>query len=330
LSAPIRDWSPAVAYRQVTYTNLRPGSYRFSVVASNSAGLWNGQETSVQFTIEPAIWQTWWFRLACLSICALIVAIFYRIRMHRLSQRLDRLFQERLAERTRIAQELHDTLLQSFQGLMYRFQTVEEMLPNRPADARNALEGALDLADRALTEGRDAIRDIRTSPIVSRDLAKALNGLMTDIKEEFNAGKGQLPECSVLAVGRPQAVHPVLRAEILRIAREAIRNAFRHAGASRIEAEITFDESSFGLRLRDDGAGIDPAVLESRRRAGHWGLVGMEERARRVGGQLDLWSKLGAGTELELRIPGHIAYENQPSRKALPIFRRKEHRNRDQ
>jgi len=324
------EWSRAVPYRQVTYTNLRPGSYCFYVAASNTAGLWNGPETAVRFIIEPEFWQTWWFRLSCVSICVLTITMFYRLRMRQLALRLEQLFQERLAERTRIAQELHDTLLQSFQGLMYRFQTVEEMLPNRPADARDALGGAIDLADRALMESRDAIKDIRSSPLASRDLAKAMNGLMTDLKAEADVGKGRIPECGVIAIGRPQTVRPVLRAEILRIAREAIRNALHHASAQTIEAEITFDESSFRLRLRDDGIGIDPTVLESRRRAGHWGLVGMEERAKRIGGQLDVWSKLGAGTELELRIPGHIAYETPPARSGLWTFWKKEHENRDQ
>ena len=325
-----RTWSPEVSYRQVTYTNLRPGSYRFSVVASNSAGQWNGPETTFQFVIEPALWQTWWFRISFIAVCTLTSLLFYRLRMHRVAQRWDRLLQERLGERTRIAQELHDTLLQSFQGLMFRFQTIEEMLPNRPNDAKKALEGALDLADQALMESRDAIKDIRSSPGASRDLAKALDALIEDVKGEVDSSTQVVPEIDVIVIGRPQTVRPVLRAEILRIAREAIRNALRHAKAGRIETEITYDGTVFRLHIRDDGTGIDPAILERRRRAGHWGLVGMEERAKRVGGGLDVWSKIGAGTEVELRIPAHIAYSAPNARGLLTIFRRKAHQDYEQ
>lgn len=325
-----QSWSEPVDLKQVVYRNLGPGTYRFHVVASNNLGLWNGPETSVSFLIERTFWQTWWFRVSCLLVLVLMTLAFYRLRVRQLAQRMDILFQERLAERTRIAQELHDTLLQSFQGLMFRFQTVEEMLPNRPDDARKALGGALDLADQALMESRDAIKDIRSSPSANHDLAKALNALMTEVNEEVSSSNREAPEFSVIVTGKPQTVHPVLRAEILRIAREAIRNAFRHANAHRIEAEISYGEPSFRLRLRDDGKGIDPEVLERGRRAGHWGLVGMEERAKRFGGQLDVWSKLGAGTEVELRIPGQIAYEALPARTFFRIFRRKANRNHDE
>jgi ligand-binding sensor domain-containing protein/signal transduction histidine kinase len=325
-----QGWSDPVDLKQVIYSNLGPGTYRFHVVASNNLGLWNGPETSVSFLIDRTFWQTLWFRVSCLMAFVLMTLAFYRLRMHQLAHRMDTLFQERLGERTRIAQELHDTLLQSFQGLMFRFQTVEEMLPNRPADAREALGAALNLADQALMESRDAIKDIRSSPSANRDLAKALNALMAEVGEEVNASNRDAPEFSVIVVGRPQSVGPVLRAEILRIAREAIRNSFRHAHAGRIETEIAYEEPLFRLRFRDDGRGIDPGVLERGKRAGHWGLVGMEERAKRVGGQLDVWSKVGAGTEVELRIPGQIAYEALPTRTFFQIFRRKAKQNHDE
>ena len=325
-----QGWSAPVDLKQVVYRNLEPGTYRFHVVASNNLGLWNGPETSIPFLIDRAFWETWWFRVSCLLVFVWMALAFYRLRMHQLAHRMDILFQERLGERTRIAQELHDTLLQSFQGLMFRFQTVEEMLPNRPAAAREVLEGALDLADRALMESRDAIKDIRSSPSANRDLAKALNALMAEVNEEVSASNREAPEFSVIVVGRPQSVRTVLRAEILRIAREAIRNSFRHAHAGRIETEIAYEELLFRLRFRDDGTGVEPGVLERGRRAGHWGLVGMEERAKRVGGQLDVWSKPGAGTEVELRIPGQIAYEALPARKLFRVFRRKANQDHDE
>jgi signal transduction histidine kinase len=153
---------------------------------------------------------------------------------------------------------------------------------------------------------------------------------MAEVNDEVNSNSREAPQFSVFVTGKPQTVRPVLRAEILRIAREALRNSFRHAHARRIETEIAYGEPLFRLRLRDDGAGIDPGILERGSRAGHWGLVGMEERAKRVGGELDVWSKLGAGTEVELRIPGQIAYDVPPARKFAGIFRRKAIQNRDE
>jgi signal transduction histidine kinase len=197
------------------------------------------------------------------------------------------------------------------------------MLLTRPEEAKQALEGALDRADQALSESRDAIQGIRSSPSLSLDLAQAMNALMTELNEEFHAGSSSGPAFCVLEEGTPRQVHPIVRDEICRIAREALRNAFGHAQARLIETEITYDQDLLRLRFRDDGKGLDPGVLAHGGRAGHWGLVGMQERAKRMGAQLDIWSKPGAGTELELKLPGYIAYEASPARTRFRLFRRK-------
>ena len=324
-----QGWSDVVALRQVVYKNLGPGSYRFRVVASSSAGLWNGPETTVPFVIEKAFWQTWWFQVSCLTAFALVILVSYRLWKYRLTRRLNSRFQERLAERTRIAQELHDTLLQSFQGLMLRFQTVDEMLPARPSDAKHVLEGALNRADQALTDSRNAIQDIRSSTPAALDLPQALNALMTELSDGVRAAKGEAPNFDVLIEGAPRKLRPTTLEEIYPIARESLRNAFQHALATRIEAEITFGEHALRLRFRDDGKGIDPKVLDRGERAGHWGLVGMKERAKRMGAQFDIWSKPGAGTELELSLPGSIAYEPSPRRPGFKLFRKKAADNHD-
>jgi signal transduction histidine kinase len=218
-------------------------------------------------------------------------------------------FEERLAERTRIARELHDTLLQSFQGLMLHFQTVNDLLP--AGKAKEALEKALDRADQAIVEGRDAIQNLRSSTTATNDLAQA----MTTLGEEFAGARGGgrgSAKFYVSIEGTPRDLHPILRDDIYRIAREALRNAFHHAQASKIEAEITYGERLLRLRIRDDGKGIDPKLLEAGR-DGHWGLQGMRERAQQIGGQLEMWSEVGAGTELELRIPGSVAYGTEGS-----------------
>jgi signal transduction histidine kinase len=214
-------------------------------------------------------------------------------------------FEERLAERARIARELHDTLLQSFQGLMLRFQAVNELLP--PGKAKEALESVLDRADQAIVEGRDAIQDLRSSTTVTNELAQAISALGDELASDQDR-EGGSTTFRVSIEGRPRDLHPILRDDIYRIAREALRNAFRHAKASKIEAEIMYGERLLRLRIRDDGKGIDPQLLDAGR-DGHWGLPGMRERAEQIGAKLDMWSEVGAGTEVELSIPGPVAYE---------------------
>jgi signal transduction histidine kinase len=220
-------------------------------------------------------------------------------------------FEERLAERTRIARELHDTLLQSFQGLMLHFQAVNDLLP--AGKAKEALEKALDRADQAIVEGRDAIQNLRSSTTVANELGQA----MASLGEEFGGardGKGGSPTLRVSMEGTPRELHPILRDDIYRIAREALRNAFLHAQASKIEADITYDARLLRLRIRDDGKGIDPKLLAAGR-DGHWGLAGMRERAEQIGAKLDIWSEVGAGTEVELCVPGSVAYGAEGSRR---------------
>jgi signal transduction histidine kinase len=228
-------------------------------------------------------------------------------------------FEERLAERARIARELHDTLLQSFQGLMLRFQAVNHLLPS--GETKEALEKVLDRADQAIVEGRDAIQNLRSSTTNTNELAQAIAALGEELAGP-REGERAPATFRVSVEGNPRDLHPILRDDIYRIAREALRNAFLHAQASKIEAEITYNERLLRLRIRDDGKGIDPKLLDAGR-DGHWGLPGMRERAQQIGAQLDMWSEVGAGTEVELRIPGSIAYGTSPGRGGFRLFRNK-------
>jgi signal transduction histidine kinase len=240
---------------------------------------------------------------AFLSTAWVITAMVARVR-NLMETQLTMRFEERLAERTRIARELHDTLLQSFQGLTLHFQAVNALLP--AGKAKEALEKALDRADQAIVEGRDAIQNLRSSTTVTNELGHA----MAALGEEFDGardGKSGSPTLRVSMEGTPRELHPILRDDIYRIAREALRNAFLHAQASKIEADITYGARLLRLRIRDDGKGIDPKLLDAGR-DGHWGLRGMRERAEQIGARLDIWSEAGAGTEVELRVPGSIAY----------------------
>ena len=212
----------------------------------------------------------------------------------------------RVNERTRIARELHDTLLQSFHGLLLRFQTASSLLPSRPEEAREILEKAINAATQAIIEGRDAVQALRSSTAETNDLATAIK----TVGEELMARESNSisPAVRVEIEGKPRNLHPIRRDEVHRIAAEALGNAFRHAQAQNIEVEIRYEEKQFRLRIRDDGKGIDPEVLSAGGRDGHFGLRSMKERAEVTDGKLEIWSRRGSGTEIELTIPAPSAY----------------------
>ena len=207
--------------------------------------------------------------------------------------------EERVGERTRIARDLHDTLLQSFQGLMLRLQVVDELLP--PGKAKEQLEQTLERADQAIVEGRNAVHALRSPLVATHDLGHAVKSLGDELAAEGAA------DFRLVVEGVARSLQPLVRDEACRIAREALRNAFRHARAQNIEAEITYAQRLLRLRIRDDGKGIPETIL-TEGRVSHYGLPGMRERARQIGAKLDIWSGAGRGTEVDLTIPGSIAY----------------------
>jgi signal transduction histidine kinase len=301
-----RGWSEPVAAREAVYTNLGPGSYRFRVMASNSEGSWNGTEAAVGIDIEPTLWQTRWFRLAAAAFGALLLLGLYRMRLRRLTRQLNVRFEERLAERTRIAQELHDTLLQGFLSAAMQLHVAVDGMPES-APEKWTFTRVLELMKRVIEEGRNAVRGLRSSQGSLDDLEHAF----ARIREELGA-KDEIG-FRVVAEGPSRRLHPMIRDEVYRIGREALINAFRHSGASRIEVEVERESRRLRVLVRDDGKGIDAEVLRAGR-DGHWGLSGMRERSERIGGRLRIWSRPGAGTEVELSVPGHVAFPSAASR----------------
>jgi signal transduction histidine kinase/ligand-binding sensor domain-containing protein len=317
-----RDWQDAGNRRQAFYTDLPPRNYRFRVVACNNSGVWSETGTFLDFSVAPAYYQTIWFRALCAAAFLALLWALYQFRLHQLQQRFNAGLEARVNERTRIARELHDSLLQGFQGLMFRLQAVRDMLPGRaPAEAIEALDIALERGDKAIAEGRDTVSDLREPIMGDSDIAQALTALGKELA--LQSGNGLVPRVRVLLEGKQRELNPMLRDEIYRIAREALRNAFRHARAQKIEAEITYSDSEFLLYVRDDGGGIDPEVANQGARAGHWGLPGMRERAKSFGGKLEVWSETGAGTEIELSVPGAIAYGKSEPRRRFWLWRKK-------
>jgi signal transduction histidine kinase len=306
--------------RKASYNDLPPRNYRFRVMASNNSGVWNEAGASFDFSIDPAYYQTTWFKASCVAAFLASLWVLYRLRLHQIAQQ----FNARLDERTRIARELHDTLLQSFHGVMFRFQAARNMLPRRTEEAMEALDEALDRTEQAMAEGRDAIQGLRTSTVTTNELAQALTALGEELASADSAHGATHGSARfhLVVEGPPRELHPILRDEVYAIAREAVRNAFRHAQPSNIEADIRYSGSSFQLRIRDDGKGIDSEIV-AEGRAGHFGVPGMRERAGRIGGKLDVWTANGAGTEIELSIPASIAYRTSPGRTVLGLFRKK-------
>jgi len=307
------DWREAINVRHVQYSNLAPGNYRFRVVAANNSGVWNEQGASLVFSVAPAYWQTNWFRALCvLAFIALIWAL-YQLRVRQLRSQFHMTLEARVGERTRIARDLHDTLLQSFQALLLRFQKVYEMLPGRPDAARETLGSAIDQTARALTEGRSAVQGLRASAVESNDLALAIRNLGEGLAAEASGTPAAL---HVEVEGTSRVLQPIVRDEVFRIAGEALRNAYRHAGARQIGVELRYDARQFRLRVRDDGKGIAPEFLAVAGRKGHYGLHGMRERAELLGGKFSIWTAPDGGTEIDLGLPAVHAYAAAPAHRS--------------
>ncbi len=316
-----KDWRVPVNPRHSHYTNLSPGPYRFRVIASNNSGVWNEQGDALDFSIAPAFYQTNWFRGLCTVALLALLWAAYQLRVRQLHQQFELTLEARVDERARIARDLHDTLLQSFQGLVLRFQAARNDLPDRPEDASEALDSALVSADQALTEGRNSIQELRSELFKESNIEQMLLATGRELASSQNGEHGS-PPLRVIVEGTRRAKRAMIREEIYRIARELLRNAYRHAHARSIEAELRYDDDAFVLIVRDDGKGIDPNILKDRGRAGHWGLRGAYERAEGIGARLDVWSQAGAGTEVRLTVPGAIAYEKSGDGDRFKLFRK--------
>ena len=214
--------------------------------------------------------------------------------------------QERVRERTRIARELHDTLLQSFHGTLLRLQAASDLLPTRTAEAKKMLEGAIEVAAQAITEGRDAIQGLRSPEVEITDLALAIRTFGENLASDPGEPGSPVFEFEVAGVARE--LDPALAGEVYRIAIEALRNSFKHAQARHIKVMIDHEEQQFRVVVCDDGKGIESKSLTDESLKGHYGMHGMRERAKLIKSELVIRSEAGAGTEIELRVPAVTAY----------------------
>ena len=296
------DWQEAGNRRQAFYNDLSPGNYRFRVMACNNSGVWNETGAYVDFTIAPAYYQSAWFRISIVILLVILLTALYQLRLRQVAHVMRGRMVERLEERERIARDLHDTLLQSVQGLILKFHAVSKQIP-ADLPAHHTLEKTLDHADQVLAEGRDSIRNLRVDSASLSDLPAAFRSVAEQTPQ------GREATFKTVVEGRVRDLHPLVLEECYRIGREAIINALTHSEGQNVEAEIAYDSRQFRLRIRDDGRGIEPKILEAGGRSGHWGLQGMRERAEKIGGQLSFWSRPETGTEVELTVPGTTAYQ---------------------
>lgn len=264
---------------------------------------------------EPVFWQRWWFLLLCGLACMSALLAFYNYRLHQGTRQLQLRFEERLAERTQIAQELHDTLLQGVISASMQLHVAVDRLPEDLA-AKPALTHVLQVMGQVLEEGRNALQRLR-SPAGSGSL---------DVEQAFSRIRQELAveeeiRFRVIVEGRPRPVHPIIRDEIYRIGREVLINVFRHARAKNIDVVVKYKTSHLRLLIRDDGGGTDTRAPRPARDKHEW-LPGARARAEGIGARLKIRNGAANGTAIELSVPGHIAFQGQPAKNPLQWFAR--------
>ncbi len=304
------QWQDAGSRREAIYTHLAPGSYRFNVIAVNQDGTWNKAGATLEFEVAPTFFQTGWFVTLCVlaAFAVMWLAVFWRLRQLKVRIRLK--VEARHEERERIAHELHDTLMQGMQGMLLRLQTWSSDASLGP-EHRGDLQRTATQAHAMMVEGRDKIIELRRPSARQRDLSASLRLAGEDYASVHE---------TAFAFSQGGQTRPVARAvegEILAIVHEALRNAFVHAHAERVTLHIEYTRQHLAITVLDDGCGIHEAILKEGRRAGHWGLVGMRERAGRIGARLSVMRVEPTGTSVHLELPGRGVFDQPWWRIAL-------------
>ena len=297
------DWRDAGTHREAFFTNLGPGAYRFRVIAANNDGVWNEEGAALEFTILPAFYQTNWFLALCAAAFLFLAWRGYQWRVRQVKNLMRLQFQERLAERTRIAQDLHDTLLQGFvSAKMQLFAEVHDLPPETPKTKR--LKSVYELLGQLIEEGRNTVKDLRASEYDD----------LTDFEQEFLKVRDEFDidkkiDFRMVIHGATRPIHPLIGSELLQIGHEALINALHHSRATAVEIDIEYGLKSLNLSVRDNGCGIDSEILRSGRE-GHWGLTGMRERAEKIKAEIKIRSRVNAGTEIAVSVPRRFAFKN--------------------
>ena len=298
-----KDWSPPVSLRDATYTNLPPGNYSFKVIACNNDGIWNELGATLDFAVLPAWYQTLWFWITSAIFLLGMAFALYLVRIRSLERHIHLRFAERASERMRIAREMHDTLIQALQGLILSFSNYATQ-SSAPPEAQRNMERSIELADQLLASGRDRIRDLRGEPQEPESLLQRIDTIIESLFESLRT------RVRLVVDEEQRQLKAIAEEEILQITREALTNAARHSGANAIQVRVSFERNRLRVIIEDNGLGMD-ATESVARRDGHFGLVGMRERAEVIGGRLTIRSALGQGTAIELSVPAGTAYKQK-------------------
>ncbi|HXP42591.1 MAG TPA: triple tyrosine motif-containing protein, partial [Candidatus Acidoferrales bacterium] len=296
-----KDWQEAGTRRQAFYTSLRPGRYSFQVIACNNDGVWNTAGVTLPIDLPATFLQSRYFKLLCATVAAVLLWCVYLLRINQAEGRIRTRLYERLAERERIARDLHDTFFQGIQGLLLRFDLGMKRLA-RGDPVRALFEEALTQSDKVMQQGRELVLDLRTRSSEAGDLAHDLEAAATEFAKQYPA------RFTLVVTGKERALNSLIAEELYKLGGEALFNSFSHASATSIEAEIIFGANELGLNVRDDGRGVSQDILQHGGVDKHYGLLGMKERAEQIGARFSIFSRAGAGTEIEVRVPSKVAY----------------------
>ena len=298
-----KDWQEAGNRRQAFYTTLPPGRYSFHVIACNNDGVWNTAGVTLPIDLPATFLQSWYFKLLCATVAAVLLWCIYLLRINQAEGRICTRLYERLAERERIARDLHDTFFQGIQGLLLLFDLGMKRLA-KGDPVRALLEDALTQSDQVMRQGRELVLDLRTRSSEAGDLAHDLEATAAEFAKQYPT------RFTLVVTGKERALHSLIAEELYKLGSEALFNSFRHASATNIEAEIIFGANELGLNVRDDGTGVSQDILQHGGVDKHYGLPGMNERAEQIGARFSIFSRAGAGTEIEVRVPSKVAYRS--------------------
>jgi signal transduction histidine kinase/ligand-binding sensor domain-containing protein len=301
------NWQDPESRRAAFYNDLKPGRYRFRVIATNNDGVWNQSGDSFDFYVVPAWFQTIWLKTVVVALIFIVIWVACRLRVNYIAKTMKARFDERLDERTRLARDIHDTLLQTIQGS--KLVTDKALNPGTDeARMRGALESVSAWLGQAIAEGRAAVQALRASSMKQNEFATYLREILKEYCDNSALAY------SFVVDGDPRQMHPIVHHEISLIAREAIGNACLHSNARELHLELHFTDE-LCLLIKDDGIGIESEILRSGK-SGHFGLQGMKERAARIHANITIGSSPNHGTEVLLSIPGRVAYKGDDRNKA--------------
>ena len=283
-----KDWVDAGTRRVAYYTNLSPGTYRFKVEACNNDGVWNAAGASTQFYLKPYFYQTGWFYLLCVAASILAATGLHRLRL----RKVRREFKAVLLERTRIAREIHDGLVQSLAGVVLQLETAQQL--SSQESAKRHFNRALDLARQGVQDARHAIDNLRPVELRPADFPEHMRSLMQQQLQNSNVS------LDFAVIGEPLSLSEATQSQLLRICQESIQNVLKHSEAENVNVKMEYGKSLVRLSIRDNGKGFDPNSVSPQ---GHFGLIGMRERAAGLGANLQIQSHAGEGTLIRVSVP---------------------------